>query len=140
MRVYLDRDVAVAALGRLPDGPENVAGRTDVAHREVEENALGVAAGMGGKLCVVRVALRERVFEDRRVGSDTDHSVFLDRARKRTGEDQVTRQVVDPDALTEFSEPMKTRSHSELEPPAMSLRGAQVGVLIRLPSQLLLTA
>ena len=99
-RFDLDRDVAVAGLRSLPDGPEQIAGSRDVAESEAEEDALRVAFGCGD-LFVVGVPLRERLLEDARVGGDADDRVFINGARESAGFDQVAREVIDPDALAE---------------------------------------
>jgi hypothetical protein len=96
----VDRDVAVAGLRSLPDGPEQIAGSRDVAESEAEEDALRVAFGCGD-LFVVGVPLRERLLEDARVGGDADDTVFINGARESAGFDQVAREVIDPDALAE---------------------------------------
>ena len=104
----LDRDVAVAGLRSLPDGPQKIAGGRDVAESEAEEDALGVAFAAGADLFVVGVPARERLLENARVGGDADDGVLSDSLRECAGFDQVARQVVDPDALAERRQLMQT--------------------------------
>jgi hypothetical protein len=75
--VDLDRDVALAGFRPLPDRSEQVAGCGDIAHRQLEEDALGVAV-RGRDLLVVGVAAREGLGEDGRVRGDADDGVVFD--------------------------------------------------------------
>jgi hypothetical protein len=104
--VDLDRDVAVSGFRPLPDRSEQVAGRGDVAHRQREEVALGVAT-RGGDLLIVGIAAGEGLGEDRRVRGDAGDGVFAHHARELAAAEKVAREEVDPDALAVVCEPVE---------------------------------
>jgi hypothetical protein len=109
-RVDLDRDVAVATACPVPDGSEKIAGGGDITHRQLQEDAPGIRIA-AGDLLVVGVPMRERLLEDARIRGDADDGVLVDRLRKGAGFDQITRQIVDPDALAERRQLMQARAH-----------------------------
>ena len=102
--VDLDRDVAVASLGLLPHEAKEVACISDVAQGEREEHGVGVVFDCRRQLGVVGAAVGERLLEDARVGGHPDDGVVAHSSSKRARLEQVAREEVDPDALTELLE------------------------------------
>ena len=109
VRVDLDRDVAVAPAGLLPDRAQQVAGRGDVGACELEEDLLRaqLARKQLAQLLVVGVAVGDRLLEDRRVRGDADDGVFAHQPRKLAALEQLAREVVDPDGLAELGQPLQ---------------------------------
>ena len=100
IRIDLDRDEPVDAVGALPHRQQQIAGALDVLDREREEDLLRVvgALELGSKLLVVPVSGRESLLEDRRVRSDADNGVLLDQPLELAGLEHLAREGVDPDA------------------------------------------
>ena len=76
--VDLDRDVAVAPAGLLPDRAQEIAGRSDIGARELAEDLLRaqLARKEVAQLPVVGAAVGDRLLEDRRVRGHADDRVF----------------------------------------------------------------
>src|SRR3954454_1036480 len=110
LRIDLERHEPVDPAGALVGVAQDVARVLDVAHRELEEDLLGVLAALQDllDLLVVGVAGRDRLLEDRGVGGHADDGVLLDQTLEIAVLEQRTRQEVDPDALALFGELMQT--------------------------------
>src|SRR6185437_5814192 len=103
-RVDLPRHVTVETLTLVPDFPQQIARIRDVVRGELQEDLLGIFLTRLEdffELFVVGVAFRNRLLEDRRIGSDTDDRVLFHHPRELSALQQLSREVVDPDALTE---------------------------------------
>ena len=106
VRVDLDRDVAVLPLAAVPDGAQQVARVLDVLDRELEEGLFRVVLARENlaQLLVVRVALDERLLEDRRVRGHADDRVLAHQLLQLALMDQAAGEVVDPDALAQLGQ------------------------------------
>ena len=104
LRPHLDRDEAVAAAGRVEDGPENVRGAADVVDRELLEDREGLLplGRRAAHVLVVEIRVRDGLLEDRRVRRHPREAVLADQARQLSRGHQVAADVVVPDALAEL--------------------------------------
>jgi hypothetical protein len=91
VRIDLERDPPVLAVGAVPDLLEQVAGAPDVLAREREEDVLGLLLlrRLLADLVVVVVAVGDRALEDRRVGRHADDAL-VDQALQVTVPDEGT--------------------------------------------------
>ncbi len=97
---HLHRDVAVPRR-LLVRGREDVARVADVVEREAEEDLRRVVRLLEEllELLVVRVPLRERLLEDRRVRRDAGDRVLLHHPLELAAVDEVAGERVEPDRL-----------------------------------------
>ena len=105
----LHRDVAVDPARRVVRGPEHVARLADVLQREREEDLRRIVR-LGEQLLqvlVVRVALRQRLLEDRRVRRDAGDGVVLHHPLQLARVDEIARERVEPHRLPARRELMR---------------------------------
>ena len=111
-RVDLPRHVTVETLSLVPDLPQQVARIRDVVRGELQEDLLRIFLARLedlSELFVVGVAFSNRLLEDRRIGSDADDRVLFHHPRELSALQQLTREVVDPDALAERRQLVQVR-------------------------------
>jgi hypothetical protein len=103
---HLQRDPAVHRVRPVPDRPEDVGRAREVLEREVEEERLDGPAGLHtlADRVVVGGAVLDGLVEDGRVRGQPRHRKLLDVARDRPAAEQVSRDVVQPDALAQVVE------------------------------------
>ena len=106
VRVDLPRDVAVLAASLVPDAAQEVARLGHVVVGQVQVDLLRVLEPLQAlaELLVVRVALRDRLLEDRRVRRHADDGVVAHHPRQLARVQELTREEVDPDALAVVGE------------------------------------
>jgi len=102
----LDRDAPVFALRGVVHRTEDVARGSHVRGDDLEHRVVNARTLLRQlrHLVVVRVAGRERVGEDRRVGGDADDVAVVDEALQATRHDAFAREVVEPDADSDVGE------------------------------------
>ena len=93
-------DEAVAPAGAVVDRAEQVGGVLDVVNRQRLENRVGfeVEQVLNRRVVIVRAA--NGFLENRRVGSDAHHAVFVDHALKLAVFEDLTANEVKPDTLS----------------------------------------
>jgi hypothetical protein len=96
----LDAHVAVGAAGGVVHAAELVAGGLHVVHLDrLEQLPRAQPLARGAQLLVVRLPLRERLLEDRRVGGHAGEGLVADAALEAAVEQHAAVDVVEPDAL-----------------------------------------
>jgi transaldolase len=98
-RVDLDRDAPVDPVAGVVGGPQDVARVADVLGRDRPQRLADVDAADGeiGKLRVVKIAARDRLLEDRRVGGDAHQAAIADQVGKVARLQPPAAEVIEPD-------------------------------------------
>ncbi|GAB0113684.1 hypothetical protein AcidC75_12080 [Acidisoma sp. C75] len=112
-----ERDETIHRAAALVDRQEEISGAREILDGEVEEQRLALVAGieLAVDLGIVPAALGDGVVEDRRVGGEAGHRLGLDIALERAAIEQVSGDVVEPQALAEGVEVMRScRSHESV--------------------------
>ena len=103
---HFQRHPAIDAVRPVVDRPEQVSGSGEILQRQIEEEALA-GFPFGQPLAdrrIVRGAVLDGVIEDRRIRGKPGHRKFVDVTFERAAVQQVARDVVEPEALTEIVE------------------------------------
>jgi len=97
-------------LAFVPDRAEDVAGVADILLSELPEDLLRVVqlVEVGANLLVLEVSLRDRLLEDGWIRGDADDGVVPHHSLELAGLEHLAGQKVDPDALAQLRELMKS--------------------------------
>ena len=106
----LQRHPAVGAAARLERRPEKSRGTGQILQGEPEENRfIGSRTASGfGDASVVPVCLSDGLVEDRRIGRKAGQRELADVPGHRAVVQNLARQIVEPEALTERVQPLRS--------------------------------
>jgi hypothetical protein len=102
MRRDLETDETVDTLGLIVNLTQDVAGVAHVGREQLLVDLLGGRTGSGcsSKIVIVVGALRDRLFENRRIGRDPAQAFFCNATGQVAGHDHASVQIIHPAALT----------------------------------------
>src|SRR5262245_30552924 len=100
---YLQRYPSVDAISAVEDGSEQIRGPPEVLKGQLKKQLLSglTVTKPFADRSIVRAAILDRVVEDRRIRSEPGYRKLIDIALECPAIDEVARNVVQPQALTQ---------------------------------------